>query len=433
MRKNIFFIALLVLFIFILTSCKADKNNDTVHIWMYDGEYISSMHNSLSKVENYCSDNEIPLEIHYYTDDEMTDDDYVLKRNASLNNPNNIVWGGANEMCSLPSEHANYIKIDNYKNVGEGFRCLSYIPCSYIGKIDLVDINLLNYYDITIEKDMLSYPEYRSIVFEMIEKGAEFNNEYVINKMYIEEKAAKYMLPLNIVELGKNINDEYEENLINAIKEVAQEKVFNYECVNQRSSKRLIDLKTNLYLTVAESIDMDLWNVPYNGEPGIMKTVDSISDTIMIFKPLYITNSVFVAENVKNEKVYDVVNYILSTECIKNRCYEAEDSVQIYTLKNDVSDELYVILNGESLLEFKENNKEDLDRIEKIINSNIKNGNLSQEYVELLQFDVLFNTPNSSLYEFISNESNKLMNGNISDDELKKDVDNFIAKLKLRF
>ncbi|QSX04956.1 hypothetical protein JYG23_09665 [Sedimentibacter sp. zth1] len=439
-RKYIWFI-IISLLVLSLTSCKADKNidtsNNTVHIWMYDGEYTSSMHDLLPKVRNYCSKNEIPLEIHYYTDDEMTYDDYVLKRNASLYNANSIVWGGPNEMKNVSQKHADYTKIDNYENIGDSFKCLPYIPCSYEAKLDLLDINLLNYYDITIEKDMLSYPEYRSIVFEMIEKGAEFNNEYVINRMYIEEKAAKYMLPLNIVELGKNIDDEYKINVIKAIKEVAQEKVFNYECANQSSYKRLIDQKTNLYLVVADSRNIYNWYIPYdseNGEFRVGKEAETINDTIVVYSPIKISSAIYIGENVDNDNIYDLVNYMISPDFYKNEFGNIEDGFMgsNFTFKNDNQEKLYESIKM-TQTKFEGNDNKDIERIEKIINNNVKNGNLSEEYIKLFAYDIPFNSPNNLLYYFMKEESNKLMNGNISDNELKKDVDNFIAKLKLLF
>ncbi|QSX04958.1 hypothetical protein JYG23_09675 [Sedimentibacter sp. zth1] len=432
MKKKYKLLIFILLILVVLTACKAGKNNDTVHIWMYGDKIEGSFYNALPSIRMYCLENNIPLEVHYFTSKEMTYEDYILKRNVSLAQSNSIVWGRYREMQSLPTQHADYNKIKNYKNVGDNFKKFPFIACSHNSYCLLLNEELLDYYDINIEEDMISYSQYINLVFELIDKGARFTNEELLKKLYIDNIVNNYSLRLSTTATEKDLDDNYKLNLINAIKKIASDNFYDDYSYTNALSNQLIDQHTNLPLWISfTNFPVQYWFSPMYSNGESLKLVENLKDGVVVFRPGVINNGIYISDKVTNEHVYDIVNYILSPEYIKLLNMSMVE--YYYTFNNDLKYYLYDMEGKYTGYDkYYEKNEKVIKKLDKVINDNIKGGNLEQKYVEMLSYDY-FLSPNFGLSIFITDEVNKLLNNNLDNVNLEDDVDDMINKLKLKF
>lgn len=406
-NKNIVLIFIFIIFIVSISGCKNDNSNnkelnedslpdgydtseEVIHIWKYvgtnNGENTSKL---IPLIEYYCKTNNIPYQLHCYYENEITFEDYELKRNLNLNNPNTIVFGGTPEFNSkISSEHADYNKIQEYANIADSCKQLPIIPISYMYDINLLNKKLLDYYSIQYDKEIVLFDDYYEILNQLINSGAKFNITWQYFYLDTTYLCKKNNLFLNIDDTSEKIDDNY----INSFKSVVKELLKRgndlniFESTESGFEYDLIDENTNMKLFVGKnsSSDTHLYYMPdYNGNNNNY-LVQDISDTLIYFVPRYIEYAIYIGENVTNEKIYDIANYMMSSDFLSQYTFGN------YMLKNDNENNLYKpsvtsdTAYNEQVLEYCNNNANAIKNIDKILNENILNGNISSESVKTL-------------------------------------------------
>ncbi|QSX05303.1 hypothetical protein JYG23_11540 [Sedimentibacter sp. zth1] len=424
-KRYILLFLIFILIISITTSCKkADPN--TVHLWMYQRDQNDQIAMLIPDIERYCENNEIPLQIHCYYESEMSYDDYILKRNINLEKNNTIVCGNYNEMRNLNSEHANYENIENYKNIVKSCKNLPYMLVAYTYNIRLINKNLLDVYDINFDKDIMSPTDYRNIIFRLLENGADLSNDSAINNACVTNLMYEYNLNLNNTTKESEIDEEYRNNLANAIRKFV-EKSKDRTNIALGCSKTIIDNKTNLTLDIGYGSDCREDNCYYTdfNKNTLLK---SLKDTIVLFEPDMIRYAIYINDKITNESTYKLANYMLDSELLGENI-----RFSCFTLKNDCADNMYmnIVNNNVEIEEYYKENETELKCINEIIERNILNGNISEEFINELSYKTL--GMNSLMECFIMNA--QLFNINRGEEKTEEfidiNLDNFIKKIKL--
>ena len=202
MGRKIISITLIIMMMFTFTSCNSVKNdNATIQIWWYNysysGGYTKAIQNVLFQLEFYCKENGIPIEVVIYGEDTLAYEDYILKRNVAMANGNMITIEDADNMWDISKQHADYTKLENYENLLESFKDRFCIPLGvYYGAMD-INLDAIKYYDINIDKSLITYDEYLEIKQKMKENSARFKmNLYEYSDIadyYIVKHGLKYV------------------------------------------------------------------------------------------------------------------------------------------------------------------------------------------------------------------------------------------------
>lgn len=90
MRKILCIIISNLLIVLILSGCINTNQDSVVNVWMFEKEYDSQTPKDAERIKKYCEENNIPLKLHYYKENEISYEDYIFKRNINLTSGNTI-------------------------------------------------------------------------------------------------------------------------------------------------------------------------------------------------------------------------------------------------------------------------------------------------------------------------------------------------------
>lgn len=162
-----------------LISCKnnANNNTDVIQIWYYDnGSFESKITEEIVRsAKLFCEQNNISIEIIHNDGDTISHSDYVFKRNLAANNGNVIILGDPRDMEDLANQHADYSKLENYDKLLDGFKDRFCIPLGANYILKYLKNDILQYYNLPIDKSIITYTEYINIKQEMKKSGARFS------------------------------------------------------------------------------------------------------------------------------------------------------------------------------------------------------------------------------------------------------------------
>lgn len=327
LKKHILAILLIVI-IFTLTSCdkvsygKVSNDNATIQLWYYnDGisdTYFSSIMSLMANIRLFCDRNGIPLEIVTYDKKTFTYEEYIMKRNVAMANGNMIIIEDAEFIWDVSNHHADYTKLENYENLLDSYKDRFCIPLGvYYGAMD-INQDLINYYDINIDKALITYDEYMEIKQKMKENGARFK----MNLSEYSEKADYYIVKYGLKYVNEtseifNDNDKFKDALKSTIIGTCDDIILYND--GQINLDEIYDEKLRKdYNIYDESSGLKL----YDGSGGyslfhyrsLVEIGESIIDKIIVVMPKtgFSSPCFYMYKNITNDRIYELANFIVS-------------------------------------------------------------------------------------------------------------------------
>lgn len=343
MKKRLIsiFLLLLIIKITLLTSCvnkskdllnneqtsiNLIKPKDSIQLWYYvfsKGDYEHEILSIVDKAKQYCEENNINLEVVGYDRDNMSEEDYILKRNIALASGNAIVIDNLRSLRMIAEQHADYSKIDNYKKLLNPYKNKFCIPLGAIYNGISLDNRVLQYYGISTNR-ILTYSEYLELKQDLKEKGARFelnNREFgQVIEYYMYKNSFIYLYEDNEKLKEKN---KFKEVLKSIIIDVCND-VIVYNDGDLSISNNNMDIHDK---TSNISFDIFGFNDVHDIlSPGAYSSVVNSSlhgkyQTDMTDKILYIdpqssgsTPNIFLYKKITDERIYGLVNHLANEE-----------------------------------------------------------------------------------------------------------------------
>ena len=327
MLKRVIAIILIIMLVFLCTSCNEGTNNEnaTIQIWAYDYKdslgYSNGVSSILSNVKFFCDKNEIPIEILIYDPDKMAYNDYVLKRNTAAVNGNIIIIEDARYISDLAVQHADYTKLDSYDSLFDTYKNRFCIPLAISHPITFKYNDAINYYNIITDKVVITYDEYLQMKQQMKQHGAEFK----LNRLEFQQSVDYFLIKneikyLNVQSAILKNSKKFKEALKNTVVELCNDFVlYNNRVLNSdikfTDNNATFIFNQDDYTIYDENSGLTLCDYPsihplthYDNYVN-----DSILDKTIVLEPdISISPSFFMYKKITNDKIYDVANYIVN-------------------------------------------------------------------------------------------------------------------------
>lgn len=325
MKKRLLTIVLLIIGIFLvlLSSCVQNgkninnkKSTDKIQIWHYHqkNDYQCRV---IDRIKEYLIDNPITVEMHIYSEDTISFDDYVLKRNLATISGNMIIIDDVRYMHELYGSNADYKKIENYNNLMSGYKDRFCIPLGVAHKVFSIENDVLKYYDINIpERQIITYIDYIQIKQSMKEKGAKFK----LNLRDLDELIDYYLISNELLFADKNSdnisNSEKFRTLIKkSILNICEDmRLFNKdslltfeEYLNDPTYDCIYDEASKLFLCKNYNLTFPLNPYEYDEIENVFNKTFVININQIASSPCF-----YMHKNITNDKIYDLANYIVS-------------------------------------------------------------------------------------------------------------------------
>lgn len=433
------------------------KNTDKIQLWVWSANsrtYNNCLDNFIENIKEFCKTKDIPLEVHVYTSDIITKDDYILKRNIAAASGNVIIIDNLDSFHSIAKQHADYSKLESYDKLIDANQNRFCIPLGIMNYGEFMDDEAMKHYGIDLsQKPVITYRDYLNIKQEMKEKGAQFKLNYrELNELI------RYYLDKNellfVNEYSKVFQDK--EKFKEMLKKSIIDLCYDIVTTNNGSLDEIdiIDQKTMGYseLCEKEQIYDKKSQLTLNGEFNIvqalsfqdsLKAIGILYDKVFIINPLFLDYRIkvidgscfYMYKKITNDKIYDVANFIVS-----------ESGVQII-LNNDrasipqlITDNIKETLNVDENWKLKEEYRKinppikrvidttyELIFIDKIRSKEIADYNFAnadymieiRQFVENTIFDIAKNLSGEQLslgkFDVKNDEINKLIDQKVED------------------
>ncbi len=317
--------------ILILVSCSKEESDDTVRIWIYgyyDGGYKKVIELIKSEITNYAQENNINVEILSYSQEEMSEEDYQLKRNLALEHSNAdiVVCDRYTNMSQMSDYAADYTKLENYKNIFDNFKVHYSIPIGIVIDTLLLNNETLKAYGVECNR-YITMDEYYEIKQSMKKKGARFSynaeEEYQLIRYYINKNNLKM-----IMKDGKYTVDK--EIAMKTIKEVSEDLVKNYEEMDSLKRDEYIQDANREKIIFDQATGRVLAQMIPDTYP--LKFLSFTADKLYPFddykfvinneidKCMDFTPCLFINEKTKKDDTYKVGNFLIS-DIFQRRLY----------------------------------------------------------------------------------------------------------------
>lgn len=319
-KKRLVLIILIITMIFTMTSCSKIKNdNATIQLWWYNYKKGGgdAVENVISRLKHYCDKNNIPIEIIQYSEDTLAYEDYILKRNAAMASGNMITIDDARSLTDIAKHHADYSKVENYKNLFDVYKDKFCIPIGIRYTARPISNKVLEYYNINTDRSIITYNDYLDIKQQIKEQGGRFK----LNKLEHRQLLDYYLIKNGL----KFINED--SSIINNTDEFKK-------AIKKASIEMYDDLK--LYYKDYDNIEFLYtdWtendNIIYDQDSGekllnyeevnesvtsygkYYRQYDSILDTTYVITyEIFKSPCVYMYKKITNQKIYDVLNQLL--------------------------------------------------------------------------------------------------------------------------
>ena len=343
--KRLISVILIILLLLSTTSCDISKNdNATIQLWNYDynnaGGYSQAVENILLKIKLYCDANDIPLEIVEYNEDTLSYEDYILKRNAAMASGNMITIDDAREMSDIAKYHADYSRVENYNKLLDIYKDKFCIPLGVGYRTFNISNEILEQYNISIDKPVILNSEYLQIKQELKNKGAKFK----LNRTEWQEMCQYYLIKnelLNLAEerLSKNAEKKLKEDMKKAAIEIYEDfKLYSedYEGIEVISNTEWKISNEDRTIT---DINSGIKLADYNKGSNMLSNYadyEEMNDDILNYsfvidnKGVFLSPCVYMNKKITNDKIYDVFN-----ELIDDSYYRSLSSRPFYSTVHD--------------------------------------------------------------------------------------------------
>lgn len=224
-------IAIIILLVLLTISCSRQEAGETVRIWMYryEGDHGTNELKDFieSQILYYTEKNNIKAEVIAYSNEEMAEEDYILKRNLALEHGDaDIIIGDIHSGMYQASKYAaDYTNLPNYGNIFENFKGQYFIPLASRMDTIVLDKQVLEEYGIESDK-YITLDEYYEIKQELKASGARFKYEAEEHQQLLQYYINKNDLKM-LIENGQFTIDR--QVAIKTVREIAEDIVKNYD------------------------------------------------------------------------------------------------------------------------------------------------------------------------------------------------------------
>ncbi len=323
MLKKVIAIILIIMLTFLCISCsnKADNENATIQIWYYDYKnavaYSDNLNNVLANIRLFCERSDIPVEIIKYDKDSLSYEDYILKRNIAAANGNMIIIDDVNKMWDIAKHHADYTKLENYDNLFSIYKDNYCIPLGVDYNAIPISNKILEYYNISTKKPIITYDEYLKIKQDMKEKGAKLKVSGDVREF---SEIIDYYLNQNglmLVNEDSEIlrdNEKLKKSLKNAIIGVCDDFIMYNDSSLKLVDKNRLNNGFAIYDDKSELILFDgIGTISLTDYTEFFRFNESILDTTLVIHPrMFLSPCFYMYKKITNDKIYDLANYIVS-------------------------------------------------------------------------------------------------------------------------
>jgi hypothetical protein len=305
-----------------LISCKNNANNstDVIQIWYYgNGDSTKITEEIARSAKSFCEQNNIPIEVVHYDDSTISYADYIFKRNLAASKGNMITIGDIRDIEDLSNQHADYSKLENYDKLIDGFKNRFCIPLGVNYILKYLKNDIMQYYNIAIDKTIITYTEYLIIKQEMKKNGARFDfsgqefrelRDYYLIKNGVSsiDEDSDILKGDKLKEIMKKVSLEVYEDILlyydidlQGFEPVPGEyNVVRRNIFDKNSGLKLLDV--NKYNSLYEFTNPEKYNLSEDFEG----TTLCIDPTIGYSSPNF-----FMYKKITNDQIYDLANHIV--------------------------------------------------------------------------------------------------------------------------
>ncbi len=444
MRKRFIYLITIIIISLMFTSCGIgnSKSNDTIQLW----SYFNSPGNLQSKsiliiidsVKIFCEENNIPIEINTYTSDTLSLEDYKIKRNIAAARGNMITIDDISNIRDLMKKHADYTRLENYDKLIDIYKGEFCIPLAIKESIDSVDYELMKFYNLSSNKQFITYRELLDIKQNMKKKGAEFE----LNRHEILEVINYYLYSNELLFLNENseilkddinLKKKLKKTVLDVCNDITQYYDSNLELSNDTSKlTNSIDNRSGISFEYNHSNKAFLHPIE-----AYMKT--SIDNKIFFINPKSNTYSpsFFMYKKITNDKIYDLANYIVSEE---TSLMIIKDAIYSPAFKGEKTKDFFKINEKNEYIGDEENEetKEIINtRLDILLNDREESKELANKFFCNKDYIINFNMISLNLIYDIANQLSggklSLENFDSNDKEINKMLDEKINEFVFNF
>jgi len=447
MKKSGVIIAAILIALLLLSCSQQDDKDETIRIWMYrykDNHGDNELKNLMeSRILYYAEENNIETEVIVYTDDEMTEEDYMLKRNLALEHGDaDIIIGDMRSgMHQIEKYAADYTKLSNYDNVFDNFKGHHFVPLTSRMTTIILDKQVLETYGIESDK-YITINEYYEIKQKLKAAGARFKYDaeehiqllyYYINKNNLKMINENGQFTINrqvsmktIQEIAEDITENYKFDIYTINKEI--ERNINYD--------RIIydEILGRPFSQRGQYQPLKFLSFTYDITPPFedyVVVIENDLENTMLRVPCMIIN-----KNSSKESTYEIADYLLSDK-FQSSVYN--NNTLTYSTITDTPDvRRDTGYNDDRSYKYEPGKT-------KIYNTNLTGKDI-KELIPVVQkaYDIFNNTDTEKFFTpfeyriaiqaFIGNEALKIVeNPNYSEEDFNRSVDEYLTSFNVLY
>ena len=326
MLKRVIAIILIIMFVFLCTSCnkKTNDENATIQLWCYNDKnnfiYSNALASILSNAKYFCEKNNIPLEIVSYDNNTISYDDYILKRNIAAASGNMIIIDDIRYLQGLEKEHADYSKLENYENLFSVYKNKFCIPLGIPYDGLRINNEAIKYYGIHTDEAIMTYNEYLEIKQQMKSNGARFK----MNEGELSDTIHHFLIKNGLIMIEENnINIDkikFKESLKDAITDICDDLILYNNAYLDVDEIKFQDISFDGEHTIYDEnskltlLDGNSTTTEYITRFSVLEGYESIEDIKIVIHPRYIGRfpSFYMYKKITNDKIYDLANSIVN-------------------------------------------------------------------------------------------------------------------------
>jgi hypothetical protein len=440
-------ILMLIITVIVLTvSCSQQEEDETVSIWMYKYEGSHSINELKDFIESqilyYTEENNINVEVIVYSNKEMAEEDYILKRNLALEHGEvDIIIGDMYSGMHQASKYAaDYTMMSNYENIFDNFKGQPFIPLASMMNTIILDKQVLESYGVESDK-YITLDEYFEIKQKLKSAGARFKYEaeehqqllgYYINKNDLKMISENGQFTIDrqtaiktVREIAGDIAKNYDTNIYTIKEEIKSnnnsERIIYYEELGRSfSQKGQYNSLKFLSFTADISLPFEDYTV----------VIENELENSMLRIPCMLIN-----KDSSKENTYILASFLLSDK-FQSRLYNnitaysaITDTPQVRQDTGYNDDRSYKYEPGKTKIYNKRLTGKDIKELIPVVQEAyeiFKNTN-TERFFTPYEYRI-------ALQVFISNEALKVVeNPNYSEEDFNKSVDQYLTSFNVLY
>lgn len=322
---NIKIIFIIIILSLTLVSCKNSFNNepDIVKISIYKNNYsdYALMNNVIDEITKYAKEKNIKIDIKEYSLEELSYDDYVMKRNVDIfTGESDISFGTINDLYPLKKMSGDYTRIKTYGNLMDNYKGSYCIPLAFIGHANFLNKEIFDKYNINTDNVITKF-EYYECKQNMKAAGARFR----LNEVEYMELVDYYSLKYNFLTEKDGKYYLKKDNLKSALKGICQDLKENYSSFNLKNLKLKNIDEISDYQIIDEKTDNELFN--RSKEPISISNFNNLHNKLINYSKIYTNSKILISgvndlkympclfiNNKSSDKAYELATVLFENE-----------------------------------------------------------------------------------------------------------------------